>query len=123
MKVNSKVVAAVALAIGCAAGMARADEPAVAAKPMDAVMLGRVDAILTLCDKADASNRALYRRLRTELVVFGEGTKFEMRAPGADTPEYKAAYAEMLEAARQQPEAELVASCHASFAADTKPAG
>ena len=78
---------------------------------MDAATLGRLDALLTVCVKADERNRASYENYRTELIVFGEGTPEEMRVPGSETPEYKRARAEMLEATGKTSAKELAANC------------
>lgn len=51
-----------------------------AASTMDPAALGSLDALLPLCVKADASNREIYKKLRTELIVFDEGTPYQMRA-------------------------------------------
>ena len=77
----------------------------------DPAALGRLDAMLTLCAKADAEHRKTYERYRTEMIVFGEGTRYEMRAAGSDTPAFKEAYAATLAAVAKERAEELEGNC------------
>jgi hypothetical protein len=92
---------------------------AVDEKKMDVATLGRMDAVLTLCAKADDKNRASYERIHTEMIAFGEGTPYAMRVKGSDTPEYKAAYAEAIEAAGKASKEELAGQCSRMIGAET----
>ena len=85
---------------------------------MEPATLGRLDALLALCAKADAKNRTSYERYRTEMIVFGEGTPYEMRAADSATPEYKEAYAATLEIAGKASAEELVGQCRLTIGAD-----
>lgn len=85
---------------------------------MDAATLGRLDALFTLCAKADAKNRPTYERYRTEMIVFGEGTTYEMRVPGSDTPAYKEASAATFEAAGKASKEELAGQCSRMIGAE-----
>lgn len=109
MKSKSLFVVCTALAMSLCPAGAFAEAPAPV--KMDAATLGRLDALLTLCSKADAKHKSTYERVRSEMIVFAEGTDHEMRAPGGDTPEYKEAYAAMVEAAGKTSKKELVAEC------------
>ena len=86
----------------------------------DVATLGRIDAMLTLCIKADAKNRASYERHRLDMIVFGEGTPVEMRVEGSDTPQYKEAYAAMIEAAGKAAPEELADSCRRTIGAEVE---
>ena len=78
---------------------------------MDPAALGRLDAMLTQCAKADAKHRATYERYRMELIVFGEGTEHEMRVPGSDTSQYKEAYQALTAELSQRSRDDLAAQC------------
>ena len=93
-----------------ALAVAASDDPAGEAR-MDAATLGRLDAMLGLCAKAGTKNRAAYEKLRGEMIVFAEGTPYEMRAPGSDTPDYKKAHAETVDALGKSSAEELVEQC------------
>jgi hypothetical protein len=85
---------------------------------MDVATLGRLDALLALCAKADEKNRASYERIHTGMIAFAEGTPYEMRVEGSDTPEYKAAYAEAVEAAGKASREELAGQCSRMIGAE-----
>lgn len=110
MKFNSIAAVLCLAATGelCAAAAATA-EPSL--NKMEPATLGRLDALFTLCAKADVKNRTNYERFRTEMIVFGEGTPYEMRVEGSDTPAYKEAYAATLEAAGKAGTEELAGQC------------
>lgn len=78
---------------------------------MDPAALGRLDAMLTQCAKADAKHRTTYERYRTEMIVFGEGTAQEMRVTGSDTPKYKEAYQALTTEMGQKSKDDLAAQC------------
>lgn len=99
--------AAVVLPLISMAGMPEA----LSSYKMDPTTLGHLDAMLTLCARADAAHRATFERYRTELVVFGEGTAYEMRAEGSDTPQYKQAYQVLTTEMSQRPEEDIAAQC------------
>ena len=101
------LVAAFLLAAASASGQ----KPTAAQEAEAAATLGRLDAILTQCAKADAKNRTTYERYRTELIVFGEGTAHEMRVPGSDTPQYKEAYQVLTTELNKQSRDDLAAQC------------
>lgn len=113
-KTLSLISTAAAMTVGVS--VALADPPAAPANSpapvkMDAATLGRLDALFTVCAKADAKNRTTYEKYRTEMIVFGEGTPYEMRAPGSDAPEYKRAHDEVIEAVGKSRTEALVADC------------
>lgn len=101
------------------AAVAKSDGPPPALEP---AALGRLAGALEVCMKADPDRAKLYARYRTELVVLGEGTANEIRAPGTDTPAYREAHASVLEAAGKLSTDDLLAQCHEGFA-DTAAAG
>src|ERR1700736_5765944 len=86
--------AVAAMLCGFSGTGALADTPA--PFKMDNVTLGRLDALLTVCSKADPKNKPFYDRYRNNMIEFGTGDQ-TMRVEGSDTPEYKAAYAEVVE--------------------------
>lgn len=77
---------------------------------MDNATLGRLDAVLTVCSKADPKNKPAYDRYRNNMIEFGTG-EHTMRVEGSGTPEYKAAYAEVLEAAGKSTREDLASQC------------
>ena len=115
---KSRIVICAALGLPLTVLGATADAQGPVPNQVDAASLGRLDAMLTLCIKADAKNSATYARYRTEMIVFGEGTPYEMHAPGGDTPEYKEAQAMMVEAAGKSTREELAAKCMRMIGAD-----
>lgn len=120
MKVNA-ITAAVCLA--AAAPLCTAATLVPATNKMAPATLGRLDALLTVCVKSDAKNRVRYEKLRSELIVFGEGTPYEMRVEGSATPAYKEAYAAVLEAADKAGPEALAAECRKVVGADAESAG
>ena len=115
---KSRIVICVALGFPLTVLGAAADPPAPVPNQLDAAALGRLDAMLTLCIKADPKNSATYARYRTEMIVFGEGQPYEMHAPGSDSPEYKEAHATMVGAAGKLTHEELVGQCRRMIGAD-----
>ena len=115
---KSRIVICLALGLPLTVLGATADPHGPVPNGLDAASLGRLDAVLTLCIKADTKNSETYARYRAEMIVFGEGTSSEMRAPGSATPEYKEAYAAMLGAAGKAGAEELVSQCRRTIGAD-----
>lgn len=109
MKFKSLTLACLAAAMPLCAAAAAADSPA--PFEMDAATLGRLDALLTACAKADAKYQSTYARYRTEMIVFAEGTPQEVRVKGSDTPEYQQARAEMVKAAGKASQEDLARQC------------
>lgn len=112
------VTAALCLAASASLHAAPPASATPAPNQMDAATLGQLDGVLTLCAKVDPANQASYDRYRTEMIVFGEGTPYEMRVPGSDSPAYKQAYAAMHEAAGRASPEEQAAQCRRTIGAD-----
>jgi hypothetical protein len=91
----------------CGSG-AFADTPA--PFKLDNAMLGRLDALLTVCSKADPKNKPSYDRYRNDMIEFGTG-KQALRVEGSDTPEYKAAYDEVVQATGKATRQDIVLQC------------
>lgn len=119
MTLRSLLLIVAAAALPSVAAPVTAAPPAPAPYKLDAATLGRLDAILGLCAKADAENRATYDAFRTEMIVLGEGTPTELRVEGSERPEYKNARAETLEAAAKASRDEIVAQCRRMIGAST----
>jgi hypothetical protein len=106
---NNRPLLAVAMTIcGFVAGSALAETPP--AYKLDNATLGRMDALLTACSKADQKHKAAYDQYRTEFIEFGAGEQ-RMRVEGSDTPEYKEAYGAAVEALGKATTEALAAEC------------
>jgi len=84
---------------------------AVASDNMGPAALGRLNAVFTLCAKADAKDRVSFDRFRAEMIIFAEGTPQEMRAPGYGTSDFKSAYDAVFDAAGRDKDEDLAHLC------------
>jgi hypothetical protein len=110
----------VALCLAAAAPLRAAPSAADAPAPdqTDPATLGKLDGVLSLCAKVDPANQASYDRHRAEMIVFAEGTPYEMRVPGSDSPAYKQAYEAVREAAGRANAEEQTAQCRRAIGVD-----
>jgi hypothetical protein len=90
---------------------ATAGSLAPASSSIEPSLLGRLDAMLTVCARVDERNRTTYQGKRLEMITFGEGTPYEVRVEGSDTPAYKEAFMATMEAAGKATAEQLVGEC------------